>query len=89
MSLSNDSRLTDATMAEFDFRRFLDECFRTPATLQALLKAYGYNPPKLSTTEKWWSRASIPARIFPVLLVVAALEGGRAFNLVKYMETRK
>jgi hypothetical protein len=74
---------------EFDFRRFLNDCFRTPATLQALVKAYGYNPPNLSTTEKWWSRASIPAKVFPMLLIVASLEVGPTFNLVKYMETRK
>jgi len=75
-------------MPEFDFRRFLDDQFRTPAALQALIMAYGYDAPKLSTIQKWWSRESVPAAVFPVLLMVAELEQGERVELIAYVRRK-
>ena len=76
-------------MPVFDFRRFLADHFRTPASLQALVAAYGYAAPKLSTVRKWWSRGSIPADAFPVLLVIAELEAGETVDLMRYTQRRE
>lgn len=72
-------------MPRFAFRRFLSDQFRSPAALQALIAAYGFDTPKLSTVQKWWSRASVPAHVFPVLLMIAELERGTRVELMTYV----
>jgi hypothetical protein len=72
-------------MPEFDFRRFLTDQFRSPAALQALLAAYGYDAITVSAVRKWFARGSIPAHIFPILLVLGELEQGKRVELMTYV----
>jgi hypothetical protein len=76
-------------MPQFDFRQFLEEQFHTPAALQALVIAYGFTAPKLSTIQKWWSRGSVPADAFPILLMLAELEAGTLVELMRYIPRSK
>lgn len=69
----------------FDARQFLIDTFRTPTELSAFVRAYGYEPPKEATVDKWFRRQSVPSEWFPLLLGLLELDRGKPVSLVSYL----
>ena len=70
----------------FDFRRFLDDNFRKPQEVCALLRAYGAEAvPEESSVKKWFQRASVPSEWFAVLLAYIELDAGQPVRLAAYL----
>lgn len=73
----------------FDALKFLQENFKTPAELIALLAAHKIGPPKDNTAYKWFSRATVPSEWLPVLLFVLELENGEPVSMARYVGQTK
>jgi hypothetical protein len=69
----------------FDVERFLRCYFRTPAELASFVRAYGLEPPAAATVDKWFRRASIPGKWFPVLLAFIELDRGAPVSLAPFV----
>lgn len=69
----------------FGFKRFLVECFGSPQGLLSFLRAYDAPLPRDAAVSKWFSRESVPAGWFAVLIAYLQIEHGGAFSVAAYL----
>ncbi len=69
----------------FDYEKFLETKFQTPAKLSSFLRAFGAQPPSDEVVRKWFQRKTIPADWFAVLLVYLELDNGEPVSLTEFL----
>lgn len=72
----------------FDFRRFLEDSFQTPVALLAFLNAYGVQPPTYGAINKWFTRETIPADWFAIIVALLEFDSGPV-KLAQYLTLTK
>jgi hypothetical protein len=80
---------SDRVATMFDVKKFLQETYCDADGVVGLLRAYGVSSPPKDTIRKWFSRASIPAQWFAVLIAVMELERGAPLRLAGFLNGGK
>lgn len=73
-------------MVDFDFVSFLKTRWPTTGHLVRFAGVYGVALPSDHALHKWYSRASIPAAWFAVLLALLEMEEGAPPSIVEYLK---
>lgn len=72
-------------MIRFDVHAFLTQEFAGKASIEALIRHYGFATPSSAAIEKWFQRRAIPSAWLPVLICIRELECGEPVRLAKYL----
>ena len=70
----------------FDGRRFLNDKFKNPGGVVAMLSAYGLDTPSIASVEKWFQRGAVPGEWLPVLLTALEIDNLSAVSILPYVE---
>lgn len=70
----------------FDFPKFMNARWKNPAELHAFMATYGHGQ-VYQVHYKWWTRQSIPAEWFAVVLALLEVENGRPVSLLEFMKS--